>query len=258
MFNADPIISDARFRMSLADVRWNEYDETIKKEVAFYNQKFAKTPGFVPLDWRYVKAMVWSEVLAGPKGNSEQWRKIPLQIGRYAKDRGYDVVSGKANNPADFEKMNLVSPELSPEVQNKSSVVGNLNVRAGIAYLYIRAIGEVGSLPDKIENPQILTGMVQKNEGLDAVAGRLETTTNNIIKNNSGIDSTNLQPGQAIKYQKAKAVRAIIRWNDWKPTIRGYNGDAVWGTDGKKQGAGDPDYMPKVERAYKIITSRQP
>jgi len=57
MFHADLIISDERFRMSLEVKRWNEYDETIKKEVAFYNQKFSGVANFTPLDWRYVKAM---------------------------------------------------------------------------------------------------------------------------------------------------------------------------------------------------------
>ena len=108
MFNADPIISDSRFRMSLADTRWNEYDETIKKKVAFYNQKFVGVANFVPLDWRWVKAMVWTEVMAGPKANPDQWTRLPTQIGRFAQDLGYLVVSGNSND-ADKEKTNLVT-----------------------------------------------------------------------------------------------------------------------------------------------------
>ena len=37
----DNIINDERFKPSAEDARWNEYDETIKKEVAYYNQKSA-------------------------------------------------------------------------------------------------------------------------------------------------------------------------------------------------------------------------
>ena len=80
-FNTDPYISDPRFRMSIVDPRWNEYDETIKREVAFYNQKFAGVANYVPLDWRIVKAMVWSEVMAGPDGNPTEWQTRPMQIG---------------------------------------------------------------------------------------------------------------------------------------------------------------------------------
>ncbi len=114
LFSTDDIVNDPRFRASLADSRWNEYDETIKSEVAFYNQRLSGTSGFVPLDWRLVKAMLWTEVQAGPKGNPAQWQKYPLQIGRFAEDAGYLVVSKGLDN-SDL----IVSSELRQQIQNR-------------------------------------------------------------------------------------------------------------------------------------------
>ena len=55
--HAAPIINDERFKRSAENARWNEYDATIRKEVNFYNQKFAGVANFVLLDWRWVDAV---------------------------------------------------------------------------------------------------------------------------------------------------------------------------------------------------------
>ncbi len=246
--------------MSLEDSRWNEYDETIKKEVANYNQKFSaqkfagKFTNFVPLDWHWVKAMLWTEVQAGPKNNSEQWTKLPMQIGRFAADPAYDVVSGKSNE-TDKEKTKLVTPdELYQNVQNKSSVVGNLNVRAGIAYLYIAAIDEVDFDDDEIVNPILQTYTIKSGDKLSALISKavIKTTQTNIIKNTVGLTKenvANLKPGQVISYQEAKPVRNISRWKDWMMAIKNYNSK-------KPSEKGDPMYLDKINRAYRIIISR--
>lgn len=238
----DDVKNDERFIASMHDASWNEYDETIKKEVAYYNRKFSGVNGFTPLDWRYVKAMLWTEILAGPKGNPEQWTTFPMQIGRFVEDKGYVAVrDGKPDEGADL----VTSEELRDAVKDKSKMVGHLNVRAGIAYLYIRAIGAVKT--EDVVVPPILTTTVIKGEGgFDAIAKRLQTmTASNIRINNPGVDSKKLQPGQEIKYQQAKPRRSVLGWKDWLTAIQIYN-------------QGDPKYIPKVQRAYRIITSRTP
>ncbi len=252
MFYADPIISDPRFRMSLEDSRWNEYDETIKKEVTYYNQKFSgRGDGFVPLDWRYVKAMLWTECLAGPgsvkniKAQNE-WNGSPMQIGRRAADAGYIVVSGKSND-SDTERTFFVTPtELRQAIQGKSKMVGHLNVRAGIAYLYIVAIVSMVDKPqDTIDDTTVLTYTYQKSDkGLDSIAKKLGTTSRNIAAN-SGITLTSiLHAGDILRYQKAKADRVPSGWVNWKIAIV------------DKYNYGDPLYELKVDNAYRIITSR--
>lgn len=238
----DDVKNDERYLASMHDATWNEYDETIKRDVAFYNKKFSGTPGFVPLDWRYVKAMLWTEVKAGPKGNPTQWTTYPMQIGRFADDKGYVTVrDAKTDEGADF----VVENELKQQVQDKNNVFGQLNVRAGIAYLYIRAIGSIRS-DDKTEGlleSYVVTGEDKK--GFSGIAQKLGTTVGNLEKNNPDLKPNKLLPGTALKYQKATSVRNISGWKDWMTAILNYN-------------IGDPDYRSKVEKAYQIIISRTP
>lgn len=234
----EAVVNDPRFRASLEDARWDEYDDTIKADVASYNAKFNNVAGYKPLDWRIVKAMVWTEILAGPKGNQAQWEKYPLQIGRFSADAGAAVVRGGKEN-SDL----ITSPALRQQLQN--NITGKNNIRAGIAYLYTIAVRNKVNWREAIDNPQIVEYAVQpKDGGLAAIAKKLETTSDNIA-GNSGITKTDtLKPGQILRYQKAHLERYIEGWNDWLETVKGYNG------------GGDANYMGKFNRAYQIITSR--
>jgi hypothetical protein len=251
---------DERFTPSLENSRWNEYDETIKSEVDFYNNKFKGDPNFKPLDWCVVKAMLWTEVKAGPTGDEPQWNKYPLQIGRFPKDDGASVVrNGQENSDL------VTSPAFRKEIQ--TDITGKNNIKAGIAYLYTVGLrGKVEWNNNKVDDKQILSASVEKNEGLDALAKRVGTTSKNILQNtlyltdNKGqivldkdknpvkLDdktSKRLQPGSIINYQKAHSEREIKGTIDWKTAIYDYNG------------GGDSEYMPKVSRAYQIILSRE-
>lgn len=252
--SAGEIINDSRFRASAIDPRWNEYDDTTKQEVAFYNQKFADVAGFVPLDWRYVKAMVWTEVLAGPAGNSKEWQQRPMQIG-VGSDPSLGVVSSEKDDA------DLIVPE-DRRNEIRSNHFGHNNIKAGIAALYYKAIEGTNAKTDPrkvashsvIDNTQILIDTVQKGEiGFERIANRLGTTTDNLKMNNPEVDSTKLQVGQEIKYQRAHLERYITDWRDWQTTIKNYNKNAASTSKG-----GDVNYMDKVQRAYQIIISRTP
>ena len=117
------IISDPRFKMSLEDPRWNQYDEVIKKEVAFYNQKFNGIADFVPLDWRYVKAMVWTEVMAGPAGNSKEWQSRPIQVGIPGDPSLPTLARGGENTDL------MTTPEFRNKLQNLTAWDGEINCR---------------------------------------------------------------------------------------------------------------------------------
>lgn len=234
---SNKLVGDPRFNASLEDSRWNEYDDTIKSEVAYYNEKFKNTPSFRPLDWRLVKAMVWTEVLAGPKGDKVQWEKYPLQIGRFGADPGYAVVkSGRENSDL------VTSADFRRQIQ--TDVTGKNNIRAGIAYLYTRAM-EV-SQREVVDNANMQAYKIIKGDTIDKVAKTLGTTKDNIMKN-SGLTVENvgsLKIGQEIKFQKAHIERYTSGWKDWTQTVNAYNG------------GGDPNYADKIERAYQIIKSR--
>jgi LysM repeat protein len=230
--------ADPRFKSSLENTRWNEYDETIKNEVDFYNNKFKDTPNFKPLDWHAVKAMLWTENLQGPTlGNAQgQWEKYPLQIGRFTADAGASVIKNGQEN-SDL----VTSQDFRKEVQ--TDITGKNNVRAGIAYLYTRGL-EANSV-EVIDDSNVQTYKIQPKDTIDSVAKRVGTTRENILKNsNLNINST-LSLGQEVKYQKAHTEKQISGWKDWKTTINNYNG------------GGDPNYLQKTGRAYQIILSRE-
>jgi hypothetical protein len=57
--------------------KWDAYDCEIRAIVAEYNSHLQPTPGYRPLDWRLIKAMIWTETGAG----SPEWKIKPMQIG---------------------------------------------------------------------------------------------------------------------------------------------------------------------------------
>lgn len=245
--------NDPRFKPSLENNRWNEYDETIKTEVELYNNKFKDTPNFKPLDWRAVKAMLWTENLGGPTPNNGQgeWEKRPLQIG-VPGDPGLGVIQNGREN-SDLVTTSETRSELTKDSNGKN------NIKAGIAYLYTRTL-ESG-IREVIDDKNIQAYKIKKGDTIDLISKNLGTTRENILKNSGLTLNSKLSLGQEIKYQKAHQERYVSGWKDWKSTIRGYNGNATWGTDEKgnqvKIGVGDPNYMQKVSRAYQIILSRE-
>jgi hypothetical protein len=61
-----------------ADDRWDVYDDIIRSTVDQYNVHLARTtPHSFALDWKLVKAMVWTETGA----DSRKWAVRPMQIG---------------------------------------------------------------------------------------------------------------------------------------------------------------------------------
>jgi LysM repeat protein len=148
------------------------------------------------------------------------------------------VKSGKENSDL------ITSADLRRQIQ--TDVTGKNNIKAGIAYLYTRAIKDKVDTREVIENAAVQEYKIVKGDTTDAVAKKLGTTRDNIMRN-SGLNSIsigNLLPGQTIKFQKARIERYITGWNDWSNTVKAYNG------------GGDANYMEKVERAFQIITSR--
>lgn len=60
-----------------AGADWDDYDPEIRRIVLQYNLHLRDTPRFMDLDWRLVKAMMWTE--SGPQDGA--WKTKPLQIG---------------------------------------------------------------------------------------------------------------------------------------------------------------------------------
>lgn len=135
------------------DERWNEYDRLIEREVADYNRRLADTPGYQPVDWRLIKAMVWIES-GGP--TNPAWRTRPIQIGNPG-DPGLAALRA-GEGAADV----ILSDALKRE-RDQSENDPERNVRFGIAYLMIRmAETELRRMPpgpvERLHSQRVITG----------------------------------------------------------------------------------------------------
>jgi hypothetical protein len=82
---------------ALQDARWHEYDCNIVSIINEFNRHLASTPQYRPLDWRIVKAMIWTET-GGPTDAS--WRSRPMQIG-HPSDPGLQALLGGKEGGSD-------------------------------------------------------------------------------------------------------------------------------------------------------------
>lgn len=74
-------VTDAKFERwqdgltnAAANAKWNDWDCEIQMAV---NRHLSGKAGYVSLDWKMIKAMVWVETGA----NDSEWKIKPMQIG---------------------------------------------------------------------------------------------------------------------------------------------------------------------------------
>ena len=53
---------------AVGDVRWDAWDCEIQTAVNEYNRHLSDTAGYFPLDWHFIKTMVWVESGANKLG----------------------------------------------------------------------------------------------------------------------------------------------------------------------------------------------
>ena len=225
------------------DKRWSRWDDTIKSDVAKYNRFFSKYPGFTPLDWRWVKAMIWGpEVHTGP--DDPKWWTRPMQIGNLG-DPALKVVKRGEEGSALF-----MDDELRKQLNTKP-VVGELNVRAGIVYLYTRLIKSWKDV-SVIGNQAQKTYTLRPGETLSGVANRHNTTLEELNKENGLNETTakSLRPGRVLKYREAHNVHDIGSLNDWNTATFNYHT--------KHPNPKYKPYLPQVLDAYERIKRNWP
>jgi LysM repeat protein len=204
-----------------ADARWSEYDTTIKGTVDAYNTKFRASPGYVALDWRLIKAQVWTEVVAGP--DDRNWYERPMQIGRFIHDTAFKVI-----------RNGLDHSELVTDKSLRDSITadrtGANNIRAGIAYdVHLNA--RYANV-EVIEDAKNQVHTVEKGETVDSIAKAEGTTVENLMTLNS-LDkhsAAHIHLGQKLTFQKAHHEWKIVGWKQWMDAIKAYNqgGDAQY------------------------------
>jgi hypothetical protein len=215
----------------LTNKLWDEYDQLIKSEVASYNTRFEDTPGFGELDWLIVKAMLWSES-GGPK--SAAWTSRPMQIGNKG-DPGYSTLKSSKEG-ADL----IMSEELKIDIRTKNINDPHLNIRAGVAYLFVRMVKtdmeSVLDLSDKEEHEHT----VETGDSLSSIANKVGSTVEILQQMNP--EATVLKLNQKIKYRKAQIQRVIKGWREFS-----------YGNISQRYNVGDPDYAEKLKYVMSLF-----
>ncbi|MES2247060.1 MAG: LysM domain-containing protein [Pseudomonadota bacterium] len=213
-----------------ADDRWNTYDCEIRSAVDEYNMHLSRAPGYVPLDWRVVKAMLWVET--GP--NAPAWRSRPMQIGN-ASDAGMMALLG------DREGGDLVVPPSLRASLSASSVKAEpiSNIRAGIGYLLMRMatfeFKSIVSADGKVHEIAVKDG-----DSLERIAKEQGSTPEVMKKLNPSAHL--LKAGQVLKYQKA-VVRKVI--TGWMPLTSS--------SIATRYNVGDANYARKMDHALSAV-----
>lgn len=189
----------------ITDTDWDQYDGIIKTTATDFNTRLGKKSKYVEkpmpqLDWKWIKAIIWIES-GGPTNSS--WRTRPMQIGNPL-DPGFGVLKrgeeGSSIIMGATLKTNLVNI-------NTPSV----NIKAGVAYLLTRlAKSEFKSIRSDTDKAQY-EYIVASGDNLSKIANNNGTTVEELKKSNP-TKIIRIQPGDKLKYCKAKIERIIVGW----------------------------------------------
>ncbi|SCX56730.1 LysM domain-containing protein [Variovorax sp. EL159] len=217
---SEPDTSGWERSIDKADNEWDSHDCDVREAVHEYDMHLSQTPGYVPLDWKMVKAILWVETGA----KRAQWKTRPMQIGNTG-DPGLQALLGNSDGGE------LILP---PSYRRSLSIDGVRrtpihNIRAGIGYLLLRMTNfSFQSVLDA--DTRTYDVAVRSGDNLSSIA-RAQGSTPEVMKKLNPSAHV-LRPGDVLRYQKASIQRVIT---GWKPiTASGvaayYNagGDAVY------------------------------
>ncbi len=212
------------------DDKWNFWDCEIQSAVDEYNLHLASTPGYTPLNWRLIKAMIWVETGA----ESNKWKSNPIQIGNPGDPGLRALLVGNEGGEL------IVPPALKVRLTEATVAINPAhNIRAGIGYLLMRtAKYAVKSIADS--DTGIYTVTVRAGDSLTKIAKENGSTIEVVQKLNPNAKA--LAPGQTLKYQKAALKKIIVGWKSISTSsiATSYN-------------VGDPMYAKKLDYALALI-----
>jgi len=163
---------------AISDSRWQDYDCDIQRIVNQFNRHLSSTTGYMSLDWRLIKAMVWTES-GGP--DSRAWRENPIQIGNPGDPGLTALLSGREGGelvipPALRSRLTVGATRISPR----------MNISAGVAYLLMRlAAYGFATVPDEKDNGAYEV-LVKPGNTLEKIAKSNGTTVDTLRKCNAG------------------------------------------------------------------------
>jgi len=227
---------------------WDKWDCEIQRAVSEYNHHLADTEGYMWLDWRYIKAILWVESGAG----KPEWNKTPMQIGN-AGDPGLIALladKGDRDNKGRelYEGGDLIMPPgLKEKLQlGLAKIKPKYNIRAGIGYLLMRMKSyEYHSTPST--DNTIYKVEVKSGDNASNIAKNHGTTVTMLKKLNPEVNVGNIRPGMILKYQRASIQPTIT---GWRPMSRELIKELYNTKDG------DINYKRKLDYVWPLILNR--
>lgn len=213
------------------DERWSFWDAEVKKSVGEYNRHLSGIARYIPLDWCFIKAMLWVETGA----NHPQWRIKPMQIGVPGDPGLTSLLSDKEGGDL------ILPPTLKGRLtMGTVKMIPEYNIRAGIGYLLMRMANfEYRTILDV--DTKIYDVTIKQGDSFEKIAKAQRSTVDILRMLNP--KSRVLQPGKNLKYQRASSQRVISSWRCLSTTLiaQRYNG------------GGDPNYAKKLDYALTLI-----
>lgn len=216
-----------------ANADWDAHDCEIRSSVDEYNRHLDSSPGYVRLDWKIVKTMLWVETGA----KDPQWARRPMQIGN-ASDPGLpSLLLGNEGGA-------LIIP---PSIRRGLSLEGarsdpRQNIRAGIGYLLMRmasyAYKSVLDADARVYEVTAIAG-----DSIERVAKAQGSTPEVMKKLNPSVSI--VHAGDVLKYQKASVERVITGWSPLSS-----------GSIAQRYNHGDSFYARKFQYAASSIAQR--
>lgn len=189
---------------------WYIYDNTIRKLVSEMNQHLSMSKNieqYKPLDWKLIKAMIWTETGA----TSPAWKTRTMQIGNIGDSGILEVTI-----PARPRKYNIIVPKVwGKYLKNKSDMIKTnpeYNIRAGIALLMIKMSEKDKTIYD--DEKEYIYEVVKGDLGYSSIATKTGTTQG-ILTTLNGVKV--IHPGDKLKYKKAHLEQYIPGWKLFTP-----------------------------------------
>lgn len=216
---------------AVGDASWDVYDCEIQSAVGEFNRHLGTTPGYIPVDWQLIKAMLWTETGAA---NSE-WKSKPMQIGVQGDPGLTSLLSGREGGD-----------QILPQgMKDRLSVgaartVPGYNIRAGIGYLLMR-MANFDNRTVMDDDTQEYEVTVKAGDSLDRIA-KANGTTVQILRDKNP-NANVLRVGQKLKYQKGAVKLVIVGWRaiTTGQVAQRYNG------------GGDPNYAKKLDYVLTLV-----
>jgi hypothetical protein len=217
-----------------SDPRWRAYDSEIILAVSEFNAHLSSMKGYFPLDWRLIKAVIWTES-GGP--DSRAWNSRPMQIGNPGDPGLAALLSGKEGGEI------IMPPQLKGRLNMGNAGIPPFNIRAGIAYLLMRCASYGFVQVMDARDSKVYEYTVQAGDSLDKIARRQGTTLEVLRKLNPA--AAVVRPGQSIRYQKASIQKIVTRW---QPITTGLIAQKY------NTNLGDPNYAKKLDYCLSVMT----